>query len=227
MRLLRRTLAGLGVAVLTACGSPAPADPTPAHSFRPGDSGIEGSTSQIASPSAGSRATVDVTAAGAAATPPRAVATPGATVTVTRAPRPTTDDGTRTLRIPAQGISAAVFDCPTKNGVVEPPPMVEDVCWWTGSRPLGSTEGVSIVVGHSTRSTTSTGALERTRELPLGSRVTLAGQAWTVAQIEVDVDKHGLPDWVTYATGPRMLGLITCDLSNHASNVLVRLMPAT
>lgn len=253
MRASRILAAGLMTLALTACGTPADSDPAPARSYSQGPAssapaapsapasapthrppastdGAAASTTQAAAPTAAgpgqsAAATSDVPVSAAAAVEATSPA-PRATVTVTAAPTPTKDDGTRVLAIPAQGVRAAVYECPTQDGVVEPPPMVKDVCWWTGSRPLAAAEGVSIVVGHSTRSESSTGALERTRDLPIGSVVSLAGQSWKVVQIEPDVDKLGLPAWVTYATGPRMLGLITCDLTNRKSNVLIQLVPA-
>ncbi|MCG7323807.1 MULTISPECIES: class F sortase [Arsenicicoccus] len=137
----------------------------------------------------------------------------------------TVDDGSRTLRIPVLGVDAPVTGCATEDNTVTPPSDIGAVCRWTGSPDFGATRGTTIVVGHSTRSDATVGALEYVRELKTGDTLTVAGQAWRVVEVVPGVDKHSLPAWIVDRAGPRQLGLVTCETTSRTRNDLARLVP--
>ncbi|AKT50726.1 class F sortase [Arsenicicoccus sp. oral taxon 190] len=228
--------AAAALALLAGCGGGSEAAPVTHHRTEVASATPGGSTSASAtgtasgtttatrsvSAAATTSATAGTASAPAAGTP---ASTSSAPATGASKPRPTPDDGSRTLQIPVLGVRAPVTSCATEGGEVTPPGDIAAVCRWSGSQPYAATAGTTIIVGHSTRSADTAGALEYIRELRVGDTATVAGQTWRVAEVLPGVDKHQLPAWIVDHAGPRQLGLVTCETSSRTRNDLVRLVP--
>ncbi|WP_409484243.1 class F sortase [Arsenicicoccus dermatophilus] len=218
----RATIAG-GVAALTLLGGCGTDAQVTHHRTEAATAQVAGRTSSAASsgaslPSATGATRPGTTTAAASSTVPPAAPRPGA------APG---DDGSRLLVIAALGVRAPVTGCGTEDGTVTPPGDVGAVCRWTGSQPFDARTGTTVVVGHSTRSTRSVGALEYVRELKVGDTATVAGQTWRVAEVLPGVDKHHLPAWIVSRAGARQLALVTCETTSRTRNDIARLVPAS
>lgn len=202
--------------------STATAVPSTASSSAPVPSGgTTVTTGPSVAPGTGSTTGAPTAPARTSAVPAGASAPSSTAAAATR----TVDDGSRTLRIPVLGVNAPVTGCATEDNTVTPPSDIGAVCRWTGSPDFGATRGTTIVVGHSTRSDATVGALEYVRELKTGDTVTVAGQAWRVVEVLPGVDKHSLPAWIVDRAGPRQLGLVTCETTSRTRNDLARLVP--
>ncbi|MCH8614012.1 sortase domain-bontaining protein [Arsenicicoccus dermatophilus] len=220
----RATIAG-GVAALALLGGCGTDAQVTHHRTDVATEQAAGRTSSAASSSTSAPTTTGATRP---VTPTRPATTTAAATPA--APRPATtirDDGSRLLVVPVLGVRAPVTRCATEDGTVTPPGDVGAVCRWTGSQPFDARTGTTIVVGHSTRSERSVGALEYVRELKVGDTATVGGQTWRVAEVLPGVDKHRLPVWIVDHAGPRQLGLVTCETTSRTRNDIARLVPVS
>lgn len=161
-------------------------------------------------------------------------ATPTVTPTATPSTRPSgtgdaANSATSTL------LRAPVGRCSESAGVVSPPASIESVCWF-GQSPE-SLSGTTIVIGHSTYSTSTAGYLERwVPARHAGEIVRFEGKTYRVYGAPVSAKKGALPAWVFSTTGERVIAVVTCDQSSPhtlgadgvhhtADNLVLRLVP--
>ena len=144
-----------------------------------------------------SRDDTDAPAAGSDQ-PPGAVAAPMETesgTTLERRPRVPRDRSSdprpaqgapAELVVPALGVQAPVVPIEMDTaGVLTPPADVDTVGWWQRSAEPGSTDGQTLITGHTVR--VGDGAMDRIGELANGARVEVRADSGTAAYRVTDV----------------------------------------
>jgi hypothetical protein len=143
------------------------------------------------------------------------------------------------LRLADRGISSEVVSVGLDNSMgVVVPDNVSVTGWYDRSRPLGASQGATVIVGHRDAYDQGPGALYDIESLDIGSRVTVLGtdgreSSFEVQQIEL-ILKTDLParaPEVFTRQGPYHLKLITCGgdfdagARSYLSNVVVTAVP--
>jgi sortase (surface protein transpeptidase) len=126
------------------------------------------------------------------------------------------------------------------GGGVVVPEDVSTVGWYSGSVPIGSQVGSSVLVGHRDSKVQGIGALGAIENLTVGERIVVAGAGDLGVEYEVQevafVEKSNFVSIVADAfgiDGPHRLTLITCggdfdaQAGSYLSNVIVTATPVT
>lgn len=141
------------------------------------------------------------------------------------------------LVIGAAGVDAPVVTVGATGGAMDVPADISTVGYYSGSVPLGSPVGVTVLAGHVNDAAVGPGALARLSEVRVGDVVSVAGAAggrvsrWVVDGVTVS-GKDELPAFPV--VGPRRLVVVTCGGElvrvngggSYADNVVVWASPA-
>jgi LPXTG-site transpeptidase (sortase) family protein len=124
----------------------------------------------------------------------------------------------------------------SRSGALDVPNDPRTLGWWTGSQPLTSSHGSTVIVGHVDSAARGRGALFDLEKASPGDLVKVSGArrtfSYRVIARRVYV-KADLPESVFAADGPPYLVLITCggpfDQRSHhyRDNVVVYALPST
>ena len=179
---------------------------------------------------------VALTGCGGGAPLPVETVTPPSTAVATSVVAPGVGDPSR-LVIGSAGVDAPVVTVGATGGAMDVPDDIGTVGYYSGSVPLGSPVGVTVLAGHVNDAAVGPGALARLSEVRVGDVVSVAGAAggrvsrWVVDGVTVS-GKDELPAFPV--VGPRRLVVVTCGGElvrvdgggSYADNVVVWASPA-
>ena len=101
-----------------------------------------------------------------------------------------------------------------KDGSLNVPEDVDELGWWVGSKPMGSTVGTTLIAGHVDSAVAGLGYFATLTELKAGDPITVVdgvGEKWRFAVSETQqIGKGSLPQELFDTTGERKLALVTC-----------------
>ncbi len=139
------------------------------------------------------------------------------------------------LTIPTQRIQAPVDPVEAHAGVLDVPPDIHHVGWWTGSALAGASEGTTVIDGHVDSAVAGEGALFRLQDLREGDplRVDTASRQirYTVIGRRVISKAGPLPADLFTLTGPPRLVVISCGgpfdraTRSYVDNIVVIAVP--
>jgi LPXTG-site transpeptidase (sortase) family protein len=122
------------------------------------------------------------------------------------------------------------------DGSLNVPEDVDELGWWVGSKPMGSTVGTTLIAGHVDSAVAGLGYFAKLTELKEGDPITVVdglGEEWkwTVSDTQ-QIGKSALPQELFDSTGERMLALVTCGgefdaaTGHYTDNYIVWATPA-
>ena len=100
------------------------------------------------------------------------------------------------------------------DGSLNIPKDIDTLGWWVGSKPMGATQGTTLIAGHVDSAAAGLGYFSKLTDLEIGDPITVVdglGVEWEFEVSDTSQQvKSALPDDVFDTTGDRKLVLITC-----------------
>ena len=135
--------------------------------------------------------------------------------TLARSPATASPGRPEKLELPSIGVTAAVREVDSVQGVLQVPDDVSQVGWWEHSAPAGSAVGTTVIDGHIDSAAAGAGALYRLADVSPGDSIVVrtdTGRTVTyrVQARRVYVKTQGLPADLFSQQGPGRLVVISC-----------------